>query len=76
MITKIIKRITLVSSLVLFFMILICNANTLVFANETNLEMNVDELSLIDKYETTVDDDFDGSKVIVTLTKEYSEIKT
>ena len=36
--------------------------------------MNVDELSLIDKYEITVDDNFDESKVIVTLTKKYSDI--
>lgn len=74
MINKIVKRITLASTLLLFFLIFICNSGTLVFASETNLEMNVDELSLIDKYETTVDDDFDESKVIVTLTKEYSDI--
>lgn len=74
MINKIVKRITLVSTLLLFFLILICNTSTLVFASETNSEMNVDELSLIDKYEITVDDNFDESKVIVTLTKEYSDI--
>ena len=51
MINKIVKRITLVSTLLLFFLILICNTSTLVFASETNSEMNVDELSLIDKYE-------------------------
>ena len=74
MINKIVKRITLVSTLLLFFLILICNTSTLVFASETNSEMNVVELSLIDKYEITVDDNFDESKVIVTLTKEYSDI--
>lgn len=63
-------------SIISFVLIImfIFSSGTIVFASE-NVHTNViDELSLIERNIPTINDDFLGNKIIVTLTQEYSEV--